>query len=109
MDYIAGGAAQNAARCAQYVLPVNSTAYFGCVGEDDLADQQRAANEREGLRSVYEINRDTPTGSCAVIITGHQRSLCTNLGAAEKFTKAHLESAEAQELIRKAKYFYMEG
>ncbi|CAO1617903.1 unnamed protein product [Parajaminaea phylloscopi] len=109
VTYIAGGASQNAARCAQYVLPANSTAYFGCVGEDDLANQLRAANDKEGLRSVYQVKKDVATGSCAVVITGHDRSLCTNLGAAEKFTKDHLESAEAQELIKKAKYFYMEG
>lgn len=107
--YVAGGASQNAARCAQYVLPENSTAYFGCVGEDHLSEQLRAANKKEGLRSVYQIKPDVPTGSCAVVITGHHRSLCTNLGAAEKFDKSHLESEEAQKLIKGAKYFYMEG
>lgn len=109
ITYIAGGASQNAARCAQYVLPPQSTAYFGCVGTDDLADQQRAANDREGLRYVYQISDDAKTGSCAVVITGHDRSLCTNLGAAEKFSKSHLETSEAKALISKAKYFYMEG
>jgi adenosine kinase len=109
VTYVAGGAAQNAARCAQYVLPPKSTAYFGCVGSDDLADQLRAANDKEGLRSVYQVSKDTPTGSCAVVITGHDRSLCTNLGAAEKFERSHLDTEEAKELIKKAKYFYMGG
>lgn len=107
--YVAGGAAQNAARCAQYVLPANSTAYFGAVGDDDLADQLRAANDKEGLHSAYQVVKGTPTGSCAVIITGHDRSLCTNLGAAEKFDKSHLASSESKKLIDGAKYFYMGG
>lgn len=107
--YLAGGAAQNAARCAQYVLPDKSTAYLGCVGNDELADQLRAANQREGLRSVYQVDKQTPTGCCAVIITGQDRSLVTRLGAAEKFDKSHLESAEAKEVIAGAKFFYIGG
>lgn len=71
--YVAGGAAQNAARCAQYVLPEKSTAYLGCVGDDDLANQLRAANDKEGLHSAYQVEKGTPTGSCAVVITGHDR------------------------------------
>lgn len=71
--YVAGGAAQNAARCAQYVLPANSTAYLGCVGDDDLANQLRAANDKEGLHSAYQVDKENATGSCAVVITGHDR------------------------------------
>lgn len=109
VTYVAGGAAQNAARCAQYVLPEKSTAYLGCVGSDDLATQLRKANEKEGLRSVYQVDENTPTGCCAVVITGHERSLATRLGAAEKFNKNHLDTAEAKEIIANAKYFYMGG
>jgi adenosine kinase len=109
VTYVAGGAAQNAARCAQYVLPEKSTAYLGCVGSDDLADQLRKANEREGLRSLYQVDKELPTGSCAVVITGQERSLATRLGAAEKFNKSHLETSEVKEAISKAKYFYMGG
>lgn len=109
VTYVAGGAAQNAARCAQYVLPANSTAYLGCVGKDDLAKQLQAANDKEGLKSIYQFSDDQPTGSCAVIITGHNRSLCTNLGAAEKFSKSHLETELAQKAIKNAKFFYLGG
>ncbi|WFD33271.1 adenosine kinase [Malassezia cuniculi] len=109
VTYVAGGAAQNTARAAQYVLPEGSTAYLGAVGNDDLAKQLRAANDREGLQSVYQITETTPTGSCAVIITGHDRSLCTNLGAAETFNKDHLESTAAKAAIDAAKFFYLGG
>ncbi|PWN45679.1 Ribokinase-like protein [Ceraceosorus guamensis] len=109
VQYVAGGAAQNTARAAQYILPEKSTAYLGAVGNDDLAQQLRAANDREGLRSAYQVTPDHPTGSCAVVITGHDRSLVTRLGAAEKFDKAHLETPEVKQLTDNAKFFYMGG
>lgn len=71
--YVAGGAAQNAARCAQYVLPEGSTIYLGAVGKDNLADQLRTANKKEGLKELYQVVDDKPTGACAVVITGHDR------------------------------------
>ncbi|KDN45917.1 Ribokinase-like protein [Tilletiaria anomala UBC 951] len=107
--YVAGGAAQNAARCAQYILPGNSTVYLGCVGKDDLAEQLRKANEKEGLKSCYQVVESEPTGSCAVVITGHNRSLVTRLGAAEKFSPSHLATAEVQKLVEGAKMFYLGG
>jgi len=79
VEYVAGGAAQNAARGAQYVLPEGSTAYLGAVGSDKLADQLRAANDKEGLHSAYQVVDDKPTGACAVIITGHDRCVPLSL------------------------------
>jgi adenosine kinase len=34
--------------------------------------------------NYYEVEDGTPTGTCAVLVTGVHRSLCTNLGAANK-------------------------
>lgn len=53
--------------------PPNSVVYTGCVGDDDLADQLRAANDREGLKEVYLVKKGEKTGACAVILTGHHR------------------------------------
>ncbi|ORY91483.1 carbohydrate kinase PfkB [Leucosporidium creatinivorum] len=107
--YVAGGAAQNCARAAQYVLPAGSTAYLGAVGKDDLANQLRAANEKEGVISAYQVVEDKPTGACAVIITGHDRSLCTTLGAAESFSPKHLETPEIKKIVEEAKFYYLGG
>lgn len=109
LNYVAGGAAQNAARAASYVLPDKTTAYIGCVGKDDLADQLRAANSREGLESAYQVVEDAPTGSCAVVLTGVDRSLVTRLGAAEKFTPSHLDKPEINALLEGAKMMYLGG
>lgn len=109
VTYVAGGAAQNAARGAAYILPPKSVVYTGCVGDDDLAEQLKAANAREGLDQVYLVKKGEKTGACAVIITGHDRSLVTTLRVAEKFDKSHLSSPEVAPLIDAAEVFYVEG
>jgi len=109
VTYVAGGAAQNAARGAAYILPPKSVVFTGCVGDDNLAEQLKAANKREGLDEVYFVKKGEKTGACAVIITGHHRSLVTTLRVAEKFDKSHLWSPEVAPLIDAAKVFYVEG
>ncbi|KAG6820658.1 hypothetical protein H0H93_013509 [Arthromyces matolae] len=109
VTYVAGGASQNAARGAAYILPPGSVVYTGCVGDDQLAEQLKAANKREGLDEVYYVKDGEKTGACAVVITGHHRSLVTNLRAAEKFDQAHLSSAAVEPLISAAQFFYVEG
>ena len=47
--------------------------YIGAVGEDDLAEQLKEANKREGLDQVYQVTKGEKTGACAVILTGHFR------------------------------------
>jgi len=109
ITYVAGGAAQNTARGAAYLLPPNSVVYTGAVGDDKFAEQLKTANKREGLVEVYEVKEGEKTGACAVIITGHHRSLVTTLCVAEKFSTSHLSSSKVAPLIENAKYFYMEG
>lgn len=109
VTYVAGGASQNAARGAAYVLPPNSVVYTGCVGDDDLAEQLRAANKREGLQEVYLVKPGQKTGACAVVLTGHHRSLVTTLRAAELFEQSHLSSPAVAPLVDAAKVFYVEG
>lgn len=111
----------------QYVLPPKSVVYTGCVGDDELAEQLRAANKREGLDEAYLVKKGEKTGACAVVITGHHRyvlfaaskicddidyvprSLVTTLRAAEKFEKSHLSSPAIASYIDSAKVFYVEG
>jgi len=47
--------------------------FTGCVGDDDLAGQLKAANARDGLDDVYYVKTGEKTGVCAVVITGHHR------------------------------------
>lgn len=50
--YIAGGAAQNSLRGAQYILPEGSTAYVGCVGNDSNATLLAEAAKADGLKTL---------------------------------------------------------
>ncbi|KAH9923184.1 Ribokinase-like protein [Epithele typhae] len=100
LTYVPGGAAQNAARGAASVV------YTGSVGSDAFAEQLVAANQRAGLDQVYYVADGAKTGTCAVVVTGHHRSLVTYLGAAEKFDQAHLSSPAVAPLVDAAKVFY---
>ncbi|GMF01206.1 unnamed protein product [[Candida] boidinii] len=98
---VAGGAAQNTARGAQYVLPANSVLYFGSVGKDVYADKLSEANKSVGLTTSYMVQDDIATGKCAALINGQNRSLVTDLAAANHFKPSHLEKPENWEIVKK--------
>ncbi|KAL9046780.1 MAG: hypothetical protein Q9214_000477 [Letrouitia sp. 1 TL-2023] len=106
---IAGGAAQNTARGAQYVLPPKSVLYIGCVGKDEYAQKLREACDAAGLRVEYRVDETAPTGRCGVIITGHNRSMCTHLAAANEYKLDHLKSPEIWPLVEQASVYYVGG
>ena len=90
-------------------MPPKSAVYVGCVGKDDFAAQLRAATQVEGLRTEYMVADTVATGKCGVVITGHSRSLVTDLGAANEYKVEHLKSPEIWRLVEGAKFFYVEG
>ncbi|CAO3621702.1 unnamed protein product [Cunninghamella echinulata] len=107
--YVAGGAAQNTARGAQYLLPPNSTVYMGAVSNDAYGETLQKAAEADGLKTNYQIITSAPTGTCAALITGHNRSLCTNLGAADLFSYEFVQQPENWKLVEEASYYYVGG
>jgi adenosine kinase len=106
---VAGGAAQNTARGAQYVLPTDSVLYFGSVGKDVYADKLVEANKSVGLTTAYMVQDDVATGKCAALINGVNRSLVTDLAAANHFKPSHLEIPENWAHVEGAKAFYIGG
>ncbi|EEY20771.1 adenosine kinase [Verticillium alfalfae VaMs.102] len=106
---IAGGAAQNSARGAQYLLPPNSVVYLGGVGDDKYAAILHDAVKAAGLRVEYRVDSKTPTGRCGVVITGHNRSMCTELGAANTYAMDHIDRPEIWQLAQNADIFYVGG
>jgi adenosine kinase len=106
---IAGGAAQNTARGAQYLLPAKSVVYIGCVGADKYADILRATVAAAGLRVEYRVEQSQPTGRCGVIITGHDRSMCTDLAAANHYQLEHLKQPAIWALVQQAQVYYVGG
>ncbi|GMM37738.1 adenosine kinase [Saccharomycopsis crataegensis] len=109
LHIVAGGAGQNSARAAQYVLPPKSVVYFGSVGNDQYADLLIKANEKAGLTTKYQVQTEHETGKCAALINGLNRSLVTDLAAANHFTLSHLEKPENEEIIKGGKVFYIGG
>jgi len=108
-NLIAGGGAQNTARGAQYLLPPNSVVFLGGVGDDKYAAILRNAVKEAGLRVEYRVDAKERTGRCGVIITGHDRSMCTDLGAANHYDLEHLKSPEVWKLVEGASHYFVGG
>jgi len=110
VKYIAGGATQNSIRVAQWMLQEpGSTAYMGCVGADEFADKMRGECEKDGVQCCYMVDGATPTGTCAVLINESERSLCTNLSAANNYKADHLQAPENWKILSEARIVYSAG
>ncbi|KAF5340481.1 hypothetical protein D9758_014553 [Tetrapyrgos nigripes] len=107
--FVAGGAAQNTARGAAYILPPHTVAFTGSVGDDDFAEHLKAANRREGVLDLYQVSKGGKTGACAVVVNGSNRSLVTTLRAAKDLTGSHLFTLELSAVIASIKVLYIEG
>ena len=110
VDYVPGGATQNSIRIAQWLIGVPlATSYVGCIGRDKFGEILESKVREAGVNSSYMYTEAEPTGTCAVCITGTNRSLVANLAAANLFKKSHLEIPSNWALVEKAHYFYVAG
>ena len=64
---------------------------FCFAGKDSTAETLEKCARDAGVNVQYQYNTEKPTGKCAVLITGQNRSLVTKLDAANCFTVDHLE------------------
>ena len=55
-----------------------------------------------GVDGKFAESDDTPTGCCACVVVGSERTLCVNLGAAKKYPTSHLEA----NLVSSTKFGY---
>lgn len=112
-QYIAGGATQNSIRVAQWMLKPagmeGATAFMGCIGNDEYGKTLEECAKADGVLTHYMKDEATPTGTCAVLVKGGERSLIANLAAANNFKPAHLETDKAKEIYQSAKFFYIAG
>lgn len=110
VDYIAGGATLNTMRVAQWLIQKEGVlSYFGCIGQDEYGKTliQKASEAGVNMRPQY--NTEHPTGTCAVLVTGEDRSLVANLAAANHFKPNHFDDKENWDIVEKADYFYIGG
>lgn len=110
VQYIVGGATQNSIRVAQWMLQTpGATAFMGCIGADDLGAKMKKSIESDGVRPAYMVDKDTPTGCCAVLVCNSERSMCTALKASCNYRHDHLLQPENMRILRGAKIVYISG
>ncbi len=80
---------------------------MGCTGKDANAQIMKEKASDVGLNTVYQIDEKTATGTCAVLITGKDRSLVAHLSAANNFTVNHLDNDNNWSYVEKAQVYYI--
>jgi len=111
VEYVAGGATQNAIRVCQWMLQSpGATSFIGAVGKDcQFADKLREVATSDGVATFYFEAAGHSTGTCAVVVHQKERSLVANLAAANAFDSAHLDTPEVREAIDRAQIVYSAG
>lgn len=109
--FLAGGATQNSIRTAAWALrEPGAVAYFGAVGTDDYANRLRAALDSAQVTNYYQSTPEHPTGTCACLVSGKERSLVANLGASIHFQvshlQAHMQALQGARVIYTSGYFF---
>lgn len=79
------------------------------MGNDSYADNLRTSCQKAGVRTEYLVDETHPTGRCGVVITEKNRSLCTELGAANHYKLEHLKRPEIWNLVESAHIFFVGG
>jgi adenosine kinase len=110
VQFIAGGSGQNTIRVTQWMIQCpGATAYMGAVGQDEYGETLEKCATEDGVLVHYQKSSTVPTGTCAVLIHGGERSLIANLAAANSFSAIHLESSVSKEMISRAHIYYVSG
>jgi len=91
------------------MLPPNSVVFLGGVGKDKYAEILNEAVKKSGIRAEYRVDPKINTGRCAVVITGHDRSMVTDLGAANHYDLEHLQRPDIWNLVEGAQVYYVGG
>ncbi len=82
------------------------SAFVGKVGNDEVGNFFLKNMRDLGVAVSVSQSDTSPTGTCAVLITGDaQRTMLTNLGASATLTESDIDES----MIKAAKYVYVEG
>lgn len=101
---MSGGSAANT--IIAFARTGGKAAYITRLGKDDLGDHYQKEFNYLGIELGAEKVADSLTGTCFVMITPDaERTLVTSLGANTSFNKDHID----EELIKRSKWFYIEG
>ncbi|KAH8419197.1 hypothetical protein KR222_010421, partial [Zaprionus bogoriensis] len=110
VQYSAGGACQNSMRVFQWIINTPMRAIFvGAVGKDKFGETIAKRAKADGVQALYQVTDEGPTGTCAVIISGQNRSLVANLGAAALFSDDWLDDEGNMCVVERALVYYATG
>jgi adenosine kinase len=105
---IPGGSALNSARSANYFLKNSGVegcvTYYGGIGEDEKGAFLEKDLSDSGICGNFHKDKETATGTCAVIVVDKERTLCANLAAACKYSSEHLAANKG--ILENAKLIY---
>ena len=74
VEYIGGGSTLNTIRVASWMLQQNNvTGYMGCIGKDKFGELMESTTTAAGVDCFFMEDEKTPTGTCAVCVTGKER------------------------------------
>lgn len=110
LEYTSGGSGQNTLRTISWILDApNVTLFVGCVGQDKHAEIIKDKASEIGLRTLFQVTEKANSATCAVLLTGKQRSLVCHLGAANYFTADFMFQENNWPLIESNRIFYITG
>ncbi|KAL8272530.1 hypothetical protein Esti_003529 [Eimeria stiedai] len=93
-EYMAGGCGQNTLRVYQALskkASAGATKFIGCIGKDKEGKQLKELLQKQGVKPIYKVSAEKPTGTCMVLVTDKERCLCTNLGACVDIDEAFVQ------------------
>ncbi len=83
------------------------SAIVGSIGNDRFGDILIENSHKDGVKTFLTRHSPKPTGRCACLINGHNRSLVAFLDAANDFVPENLEPAK--DAIKQATLLYITG
>ena len=79
-------------------------AFFGSIGNDEIGQTMANDLERSGIHTFFQVDAETSTGCCAVLVNKKERTFCVSPAASGKYKIEHLVSNLG--VIDKAQFLY---
>ena len=83
--------------------------FLGGLGKDHDGEVLENIVKESGALTSFAVTPDLPTGHCIALVDGDERTLCANLGAANRYKSTDLWSKQNIEILKKVKVIYVEG
>lgn len=104
---VIGGSITNTVRVLQTILRgKHAVTYLGSIGKDENGRLIEENLKKEGVQCIFKVSENIPTGMCAVLINGENRSLCTYLGASKLYSIEDLRDSRVEHSLTKATCIY---